>query len=119
MVSGIVRPPAIDLANRDLIEAHLHTVWLAESAQELQPPRHPACSRSERCSQCYQSLALAGKKRLGIDTGWNHGLEGQSASRTQSVRNVGKVANQTWMGIVSDQEPTAITGKVLFALGIG
>src|SRR5208282_1519996 len=37
MVSGIVRPPAIDLANRDLIEAHLHAVWLAESAQELQP----------------------------------------------------------------------------------
>lgn len=37
MVSGIVRPPAIDLANRDLIEAHLHAVWLAESAQELRP----------------------------------------------------------------------------------
>src|SRR5262249_20074307 len=37
MVSGIVRPPTIDLANRDLIEAHLHAVWLAESAQELQP----------------------------------------------------------------------------------
>ena len=37
MVSGIVRPPAIDLANRDLIEAYLHAVWLAESAQELQP----------------------------------------------------------------------------------
>src|SRR5262249_12205556 len=36
MVSGIVRPPTIDLANRDLIEAHLHAVWLAESAQELQ-----------------------------------------------------------------------------------
>jgi hypothetical protein len=37
MVCGIVRPPAIDLANRDLIEAHLHAVWLAESALELQP----------------------------------------------------------------------------------
>jgi Lhr-like helicase len=36
MVSGIVRPPAIDLANRDLIEGHLHAVWLAESAQELE-----------------------------------------------------------------------------------
>ena len=31
MVSGIVRPPALDLANRDLVEAHLHAVWLAES----------------------------------------------------------------------------------------
>jgi Lhr-like helicase len=37
MVSGIVRPPALDLANRDLVEAHLHAVWLAESAHELAP----------------------------------------------------------------------------------
>ena len=35
MVSGIVRPPALDFANRDLITAHLHAVWLAESGQEL------------------------------------------------------------------------------------
>jgi hypothetical protein len=37
MVSGVVRPPAIDLANRDLVEAHLHAVWLAESARDLRP----------------------------------------------------------------------------------
>jgi hypothetical protein len=35
MVSGIVRPPALDLANRDLVEAHLHAVWLADSTKEL------------------------------------------------------------------------------------
>lgn len=35
MVSGIVRPPALELANRDLVEAHLHAVWLSESAREL------------------------------------------------------------------------------------
>jgi len=35
MVSGIVRPPALELANRDLVEAHLHAVWLAESGKEL------------------------------------------------------------------------------------
>jgi Lhr-like helicase len=35
MVSGVVRPPALDLANRDLIESHLHAVWLAESTREL------------------------------------------------------------------------------------
>ena len=32
---GIVRPPALDLANRDLIESHLQAVWLAESGQNL------------------------------------------------------------------------------------
>src|SRR5690606_16155589 len=37
MVSGIVRPPALELANRDLIEAHLHAVWLAEAGTELSP----------------------------------------------------------------------------------
>jgi hypothetical protein len=37
MVRGIVRPPALELANRDLIEAHLHAVWLAETGAELAP----------------------------------------------------------------------------------
>jgi len=37
MVSGIVRPPAIEPANRDLIRAHLHAIWLAESGKELAP----------------------------------------------------------------------------------
>lgn len=36
MVAGVVRPPALELANRDLIESHLHAVWLAESGQNLQ-----------------------------------------------------------------------------------
>jgi Lhr-like helicase len=35
MVSGIVRPPALELANRDLIVSHLHAVWMAESGQNL------------------------------------------------------------------------------------
>lgn len=37
MVKGIVRPPALDLANRDLVVSHLHAVWLAEAGQELSP----------------------------------------------------------------------------------
>ncbi|TPN53896.1 DEAD/DEAH box helicase [Mesorhizobium sp. B1-1-7] len=37
MVGGIVRPPALDLANRELVEAHLHAVWIAEAGQELLP----------------------------------------------------------------------------------
>jgi Lhr-like helicase len=35
MVNGVVKPPALDLSNRDLVEAHLHAAWLAESGQEL------------------------------------------------------------------------------------
>ncbi len=29
MVHGIVKPPTLDLANQDLVESHLHAVWLA------------------------------------------------------------------------------------------
>jgi Lhr-like helicase len=35
MVHGIVKPPTLDLANRDLIESHLHAVWLAAAQVQL------------------------------------------------------------------------------------
>jgi very-short-patch-repair endonuclease len=35
MVAGAVAPPRIDLANEDLIRAHVHAVWLAESGLSL------------------------------------------------------------------------------------
>jgi hypothetical protein len=36
MVHGEVRPPLLDLANHDLIDSHLHAVWLACTGQPLQ-----------------------------------------------------------------------------------
>jgi hypothetical protein len=35
MAGGVVRPPALELANRDLVQAHLHAVWLGEAAINL------------------------------------------------------------------------------------
>ena len=35
MVAGQVAPPRLDLANEDLIRAHVHAVWLAESGMSL------------------------------------------------------------------------------------
>jgi len=35
MVSGQVRTPQIDLTNEDLVRAHVHAVWLAETDQSL------------------------------------------------------------------------------------
>jgi very-short-patch-repair endonuclease len=35
MVSGVVSPPTIDLANEDLIRSHLHAIWLAETGVKL------------------------------------------------------------------------------------
>lgn len=31
MVAGVVRPPRLDIANRDLVESHVHAIWLAET----------------------------------------------------------------------------------------
>lgn len=35
MVSGAVAPPRLDLANEDLLRAHVHAIWLAESGLSL------------------------------------------------------------------------------------
>ncbi len=35
MVAGAVVPPRLDLANEELIQAHVHAVWLAETGQPL------------------------------------------------------------------------------------
>ncbi|WP_348758363.1 DEAD/DEAH box helicase [Candidatus Methylocalor cossyra] len=35
MVHGQVNPPALDLANRELIQSHLQAIWLAETRQKL------------------------------------------------------------------------------------
>ncbi|MEW6519201.1 MAG: DEAD/DEAH box helicase [Thermodesulfobacteriota bacterium] len=35
MVHGVVKPPTLDLANRDLVESHLHAVWLANVEHQL------------------------------------------------------------------------------------
>lgn len=35
MVAGSVTPPRLDLANEDLVRAHVHAVWLAETGRSL------------------------------------------------------------------------------------
>jgi ATP-dependent helicase YprA (DUF1998 family) len=35
MVAGEVSPPRLDLANEDLLRAHVHAIWLAESGLRL------------------------------------------------------------------------------------
>src|SRR4029453_9018298 len=48
MVSGQVRPPRLDLANEDLLRAHVHAVWLAAPGVRLRPlpPRAPPPPRA-------------------------------------------------------------------------
>ncbi|MBN9056676.1 MAG: ATP-dependent helicase, partial [Rhizobiales bacterium] len=37
MVAGVVRPPALDITNEELVRSHLHAVWLAETKLALSP----------------------------------------------------------------------------------
>lgn len=37
MVSGVVRPPSLDITNEELVRSHLHAVWLAEAKLALSP----------------------------------------------------------------------------------
>jgi len=41
MVHGIVRAPTLELANRNLVESHLHAIWLAEVRCELETSISP------------------------------------------------------------------------------
>jgi Lhr-like helicase len=59
MVSGIVRPPAIELANRDLVRAHLHAIWLAESGKELAPEIPHVLDLSNETLPLQEDIVLA------------------------------------------------------------
>lgn len=37
MVAGVVRPPALDITNEELVRSHMHAVWLAEAKLALSP----------------------------------------------------------------------------------
>ena len=37
MVAGVVRPPALDITNEELVRSHLHAVWLAQAKLALSP----------------------------------------------------------------------------------
>ncbi len=37
MIAGVVRPPALDITNEELVRSHLHAVWLAEAKLALSP----------------------------------------------------------------------------------
>lgn len=41
MVHGVVKPPTLDLSNRELIDSHLHAIWLSNIEHELNPSIAP------------------------------------------------------------------------------
>lgn len=47
MVAGAVNPPALDLANEDLVRSHLNAVWLGETGQKLGPSVQDALDKEK------------------------------------------------------------------------
>lgn len=76
MVHGIVRAPTLELANRNLVESHLHAVWLAQVEYELatsiapllelKDPKKPIIAelRARLNDPALKSRALAGVVRV-------------------------------------------------------
>lgn len=48
MVHGVVKAPTLDLGNRELIESHLHAVWLASAEVELDSSIAPMLELEEK-----------------------------------------------------------------------
>jgi len=70
MVSGMVRPPALDITNRDLVCSHLQAIWLAEAGLALSPDipeildlQKPGYPLKDDILNVIRAAALVGKAR--------------------------------------------------------
>lgn len=76
MVHGTVRPPLLDLANRDLVESHLFATWLASTGQKLAPSIAEILDRS--------------KDKFPVRDGIELAMADSSANR-EATRRIGRV----------------------------
>lgn len=67
LVAGTVRPPALDLANQDLLKSHLHAEWLAQANVPLQ------ASIPENLDMTDAKLPIAAQIREGMEELANSG----------------------------------------------
>ncbi len=56
MVHGVVKAPTLDLGNRELIESHLHAVWLAAAEVELDSSIAPLVNLDEQTKPLQTAL---------------------------------------------------------------
>ena len=56
MVHGVVKAPTLDLSNRELIESHLHAVWLAAAEVELDSSIKPLVNLDEEPKPLQKAL---------------------------------------------------------------
>jgi Lhr-like helicase len=59
MVHGIVKAPTLDLANRDLVESHLHAIWLSAAQVQLETSIAPMLELDKPGQPLKDTLAQA------------------------------------------------------------
>lgn len=93
MVSGAVRPPRLDLANEDLIRAHVHALWLAETGLKLGRTMNEVLD----CSGEVPTLDLLASVADALDSA---GAKGRARARGQAVlaNLADDLAESDWYG---------------------
>lgn len=103
MVSGKVAPPRLDLANEDLVRAHVQSIWLAETGQDLNKPMQDIIDIDDPKlplhSEVAQALSTAVAKKRAV------------AAAEAVIANTPEIAESPWwkpgwLGEVIDHAPT-------------
>jgi hypothetical protein len=58
LVAGVVRPPALDLANRDLLRSHLHAEWLSEDYVASLMRSHAFVDHTDEINSVYALIPI-------------------------------------------------------------
>lgn len=59
MVAGAVAPPRLDLANEELVRAHIHAIWLSETGMDLGQSLADVLNLGEKGLPLHDSIAAA------------------------------------------------------------
>jgi hypothetical protein len=102
MVHGDVRPPLLDLANRDLVESHLFATWLASTGQKLAPSIADILDR--------------GKDRFPVMEAVEKAMADGVANR-EATRRIGRVLDSLLADLDEEHAPwfTSFTSKEDYA----
>ena len=105
MVHGEVRAPLIDLANRDLVESHLHAIWLGSSGQALPAGIADVLDLTAGAGEPVRPDVLAGLATA----------SGEQEARTRSARLLALLAGE----LTTDRAPWFTTPEAFAASSVG
>ncbi|MEA3278382.1 MAG: Zn-binding domain-containing protein, partial [Pseudomonadota bacterium] len=110
MVHGVVKAPSLDLANRDLVESHLHAVWLACAQVELESSIAPLLDLEAPGKPLMPDL----RRKLGVPEVL---ARARSSARAVVEQLAGELAGNNWfspdyVGKVIDDSPQAFSAAI-------